>query len=215
MITIADLIEYRLEHEPLMTLAAEALLPTEHGEFRMVGFENSLNGEHHVALVRGHITPDQPTLLRVHSECLTGDALGSLKCDCGDQLSAALKKIDEENHGILLYLRQEGRGIGLINKIKAYALQDQGLDTVEANVALGLPEDARSYGIGAHILKLLGVGKIRLMTNNPTKIEGLKGYGLDVVERVPLQTNHHERSQNYLKTKKDKMGHILSLEDKR
>lgn len=215
MITIADLIAYRLEHEPLMTLAAEAILPTEHGEFRLVGFENNLTGEHHVALVRGHISPEKPTLLRVHSECLTGDALRSLKCDCGDQLSAALTRINEENHGILLYLRQEGRGIGLINKIKAYALQDQGLDTVEANVALGLPEDARSYGIGAHILKLLGVGKIRLMTNNPTKIEGLKGYGLDVVERVPIQTNHHERSQDYLKTKKDKMGHILSLEDKR
>lgn len=213
IITIEALIRYRNQLENFITKAAEANLPTQFGTFRMVGFENTLNKEHHVALVKGDITPDEPTLIRVHSECLTGDAFGSLKCDCGDQLQAALKKIEEEGKGILLYMRQEGRGIGLINKIKAYALQDQGYDTVEANVALGLPEDARSYGIGAQILKDLNVGKIRLMTNNPSKIHGLKGYGLEVVERISIQTNHHERSDYYMKVKKDKMGHILKFEE--
>ncbi len=215
LVTIADLIEYRSKQDHYVKRAAESILPTDHGEFLMVGFENTLNGEHHVALVKGKITPDEPTLIRVHSECLTGDAFASQRCDCGDQLHAAMEKIEKEGKGILLYMRQEGRGIGLINKIKAYELQDQGMDTVEANLALGLPEDARDYGIGAQILKDLHVGKIRLMTNNPQKIHGLGGYGLEVVERVNIQTNHHERSDHYMRTKKDRMGHLLKFEEEK
>ncbi|MEC9485626.1 MAG: bifunctional 3,4-dihydroxy-2-butanone-4-phosphate synthase/GTP cyclohydrolase II [Candidatus Izemoplasma sp.] len=213
LITIEDLIAHRSEQKQLIERSAEADLPTDHGEFRMVGYENTLNKEHHVALVKGDITADEPTLVRVHSECLTGDAFSSQRCDCGDQLDAALDNINKEGKGVLLYMRQEGRGIGLINKIKAYALQDKGLDTVDANLALGLPEDARDYGIGAQILKDLGVGKMRLMTNNPKKIHGLSGYGLEVVERVPIQTNHNERSHQYLKTKKDRMGHLLKFKE--
>lgn len=215
IVTIADLIAYRRKTDVYVKRAAEAVLPTIHGDFKMVGYENILNGEHHVALVKGDITEDDEVLIRVHSECLTGDAFGSMRCDCGDQLHNALDKINKEGKGILLYMRQEGRGIGLINKIRAYELQDQGLDTVEANLALGYPEDMRDYGIGAQILRDLHVRKIRLMTNNPKKLNGLQGYDLEIVERVPIQMNHNERNEKYLRTKKDKMGHMLKFKEEK
>lgn len=209
ILTIADLVEYRRHRENLVSKVVETKMPTRYGDFKIVGFINNLNGEHHVALVMGDIKEDEPVLVRVHSECLTGDALGSKRCDCGEQYDAAMKKIAEEGKGILLYMRQEGRGIGLINKLKAYKLQDEGMDTVEANLALGFPEDMRDYGIGAQILKELGVTKLKLMTNNPRKISGLNGYGLEIVERVPIQMNHNEKNRYYLETKKEKMGHLL------
>lgn len=215
IITIADLIAYRRKNEVLVEKVSQCKLPTKYGDFQMVGYTNRLNGEHHVALVKGDIVSDEPILVRVHSECLTGDAFGSLRCDCGDQLAHALKEIEGEKRGILLYMRQEGRGIGLLNKIKAYHLQDQGMDTVEANLELGFPEDMRDYGIGIQILYDLGVRKIKLMTNNPKKIASLSGYGIEVIERVSIQTNHNERNEFYLKTKKDKMGHLLKFEEEK
>ncbi len=212
IITIADLIAYRRRNETLIEREGEASLPTKYGEFKLVGYREKLTGKEHVALVKGNVGNGEPVLIRVHSECLTGDVLGSLRCDCGDQLAAALTAISEEGRGILLYMRQEGRGIGLLNKIKAYELQDRGMDTVEANIALGFAPDLRDYGVGAQILEDLGVKEVRLMTNNPKKISGISGYGIEIVERVPIQMNHNERNEFYLRTKKEKMEHMLCFD---
>ena len=212
IITIKDLIEYRRkmeEKETLVERVVETKMPTRYGDFKMFGFINKLNGEHHVALVKGEINEKNEVLTRVHSECLTGDALGSKRCDCGEQYDAAMKRIAEEGCGILLYMRQEGRGIGLINKLKAYSLQDKGFDTVEANEMLGFPADMRSYDVAAAILKDLGVFKVNLMTNNPRKIDGLERYGIEIVNRVPIKMNHNEKNEFYLQTKKEKLGHML------
>ena len=211
IVSVADLIKYRMKNECLVREVASSKLPLEpHGEFTMKVFESVLDGAQHVALVHGEISPTKPTLVRAHSECLTGDAFGSMRCDCGAQLQASLSMIGKEG-GVLLYMRQEGRGIGLANKIRAYELQDGGLDTVEANRKLGFKEDHRDYGIGSQILKYLGVSEMRLLTNNPRKIYGLDGFGLKIVERLPIEMAPNQKNLNYLTTKRDKMGHLLTL----
>jgi 3,4-dihydroxy 2-butanone 4-phosphate synthase/GTP cyclohydrolase II len=210
MITIADLIQYRMSTERLVRRIASADLPTEHGAFRIFAFENQLDNETHIALVRGEIGDGEDVLVRVHSKCLTGDVFHSARCDCGAQLETALARIAKEGRGVLLYLNQEGRGIGLANKIRAYQLQDQGLDTVEANERLGFKADQRDYGIGAQILNDLGIRTMRLLTNNPRKFVGLQGYGLSLSDAVPLEIPASDFTRRYLKTKKDKLGHRLS-----
>ena len=211
IITIADLIKYRMKKEKLVWRSAIAELPTAYGKFDLIGYENNIDNKTHLALTMGEINPDQPVLVRMHSECLTGDVFGSLRCDCGKQLHQAMKQISENGSGVLVYMRQEGRGIGLLNKLRAYELQDHGKDTVEANEALGFPPDLRDYGVGAQILVDLEVRQIRLLTNNPRKIKGLEGYGLKVVERVPLEIPPGDYNCRYLATKKKKLGHLLEL----
>lgn len=209
IVTIKDLIEYRMQRESLVRRVTEVALPTLYGDFQVVVYENEIDQGVHLALVKGKMMPDEPTLVRVHSGCLTGDVFGSRRCDCGEQLHRSLEMLEEAGRGVVLYLNQEGRGIGLLNKLKAYRLQDKGMDTVEANQELGFKPDLRDYGIGAQILVDLGLKKIRLMTNNPRKIVGVEGYGLEVVERVPIEAQPHDRNVRYLQTKKQKLGHLL------
>ncbi len=207
--TIRDLIEYRRKKEKLVFKAVETRLANDYGDFKLVAYESTVDKDYHVAFVMGEITGDKPVLVRVHSECFTGDIFGSKRCDCGEQLHNALKRIAREKTGVLLYMRQEGRGIGLLNKLKAYELQDKGLDTVQANQHLGFPADLRHYGVGAQILADLGIRKIRLLTNNPKKVVGLEGYGLEIVERVPIVVKPGPHNKKYLRTKKEKLGHFL------
>ena len=209
IVTIAQLIEYRRTHETLVERAGESLLPTKHGDFRAYGFKSSIDSDEHIALVMGEIKEDEPILVRVHSECVTGDAFGSLRCDCGEQVDLALQQIAKEGTGVFLYMRQEGRGVGLHNKLRAYALQDTGMDTVEANQKIGFPPDLRDYGVGAQILVDLGVRKAKLLTNNPRKIVGIDAYGLEIVERVPIVVPPNDFNRRYLETKRDKMGHLM------
>jgi len=212
LITIKDLIAYRMRTEKLVQRLVEVHLPTQHGDFQLVAFEEVLTGEHHLALVKGApFGDDEPVLVRVHSQCVTGDIFGSARCDCGDQLARAMQQVEREGRGVVLYMKQEGRGIGLINKLRAYQLQEQGMDTVEANEALGFQMDPRDYGIGCQILRDLGLRKLRLMTNNPRKRVGLEGYGLEIVERVPLEVMPGAHNARYLQTKRDRMGHELAL----
>ena len=210
IVSVADLVAYRMQKESLVHRAAETVLPTSDcGDFKLIVYENDVDQAEHLALVKGEVNPDQPVLVRVHSECLTGDVFGSQRCDCGDQLQVAMRNVAAEGVGVVLYLRQEGRGIGLVNKLKAYALQDRGQDTVEANESLGLNADLRDYGIGAQMLADLGVKKIKLLTNNPKKIVGMQGYGLEVVERISIQPKPTDTNISYLKTKQEKLGHLL------
>ncbi len=209
IITIKDLIAYRMRHEKLIRRVVEVAMPTRFGDFRLVAFEERLTGDVHLALTKGAWDEDEPVLVRVHSQCVTGDIFGSMRCDCGDQLARALRQVEAEGRGVVLYMKQEGRGIGLLNKLRAYRLQEEGLDTVEANEALGFKMDHRDYGIGCQILRDLGVRKLRLMTNNPTKRIGLAGYGLEIVERVPIEIPPNEVNEGYLRTKRDRMGHLI------
>ncbi len=215
IITVRDLIEHRMQTEKLVRRLVATRLPTKYGDFEIYLYKSETDNKEHVALVKGKISPDAPTLVRVHSECLTGDLFGSLRCDCNEQLVAALRMVEKSGSGVVLYMRQEGRGIGLVNKLKAYKLQDEGLDTVEANEKLGFRADLRDYGIGAQILRDLGVRKLRLLTNNPKKIVGLQGYGLEVVERIPLEMDPNDFNLRYLRTKRDKLGHLIMLEPRR
>jgi 3,4-dihydroxy 2-butanone 4-phosphate synthase/GTP cyclohydrolase II len=213
LINIKELIHYRNEKERLVNREVSVRMPTDFGEFQAIAYTNEVDDKEHLALVKGEIDPTKPVLVRVHSECLTGDVFHSHRCDCGPQFAAALRQIEAEGSGVLLYMRQEGRGIGLLNKLKAYKLQEEGLDTVDANLKLGFPADLRDYGIGAQILKDLGVRQIRLLTNNPRKIKGLEGYGLEVVERVPIQMEENEDNTKYLHTKQAKLGHLMNFDD--
>ncbi|WP_027964365.1 bifunctional 3,4-dihydroxy-2-butanone-4-phosphate synthase/GTP cyclohydrolase II [Halalkalibacillus halophilus] len=209
LVTIEELIKYRRKHEKLVERAVEVNMPNDYGDFRAIAYTNVIDGREHIALVKGDIQPTEPTLVRVHSECLTGDVFGSHRCDCGPQLDAALAQIEEAGKGVLLYMRQEGRGIGLLNKLRAYKLQEEGYDTVEANEKLGYPADLRDYGLGAQILEDLGVRKMRLLTNNPRKIKGLHGYDLEITERVGIKMPSNKSNQKYLDTKRDKLGHLF------
>lgn len=209
--TIAALIKYRLKNEKLINRITSTELPTKYGYFKLIAYENKVDNLYHLVLQKGDLNPEKPILVRIHSECLTGDVFGSFRCDCGEQLSSALTMIEKNNEGLILYMRQEGRGIGLLNKLKAYQLQDQGKDTVEANIALGFPPDLRDYGLGVQILKDLGIKKVSLITNNPHKISELDDYGIEIVERIPIVVNPKPTNYKYLKTKKDKLGHLLDL----
>jgi 3,4-dihydroxy 2-butanone 4-phosphate synthase/GTP cyclohydrolase II len=211
IVSIEDLINFRLKNESLIEKLVEVNMPTKHGDFKLAAYRQTTTGEEHLAIYKGKWTADEPVLVRVHSSCFTGDILDSLRCDCGPQLAHALQKIEQEGKGVVLYMNQEGRGIGLVNKLRAYKLQEEGYDTVEANLKLGFQADQRDYGIGAQILRDLGVRKMRLMSNNPTKRTGLIGYGIEIVENVPIEIVCNTHNEAYMQTKKDKMGHVLNL----